>query len=240
MDAKKIAALFDNPNFAKWFRDSKAVNERMAPERLYHGTYGDGDFESIVPGRRGAVWLAKDPAHADNNSGQYFSGAGDEASYMTGGRTYPVYASIQNPLEYTFKGITDPVIENELIRTAKDAGHDGIKFTERNGREYYAVFDPAQIKSTFNRGTYDPNDPNILKSIAPYALAGGGLMSALSPSDAAAIESIRQKDAPLEEAWNPVEAFGGGLGGGLRAALAGIIPDGVTDWAINGLMSGGK
>lgn len=126
-----------------------------------------------------------------------------------------------------------------LQRFLSDLGYDAVKY-RWGGSDNIVTMKPENIKSRFNRGTYDPNDPNILKSIAPYALAGGGLMSALSPSDAAAIESIRQKDAPLEEAWNPVEAFGGGLGGGLRAALAGIIPDGVTDWAISGLMSGGK
>lgn len=84
--------------------------------------------------------------------------------------------------------------------------------------------------------------PDGLKSALPIA-AAGGLMAGMSPSDASAIQRIRSMDGPIEDAWNPLEAFAGGLGGGLKAAAMGVLPDGAMDWAINrigGLMSGGK
>lgn len=125
----------------------------------------------------------------------------------------------------------------------KDAGYDGIlnnvKFGGKKNQEYIA-FEPTQIKSVNNRGTFDPNDPNIYRAALPFA-AGAGLMSML-PSDAEAVQRIREKDAPLEDAWNPLEAFAGGVPGGLKAAAIGVLPDGAMDWAFNrigGLMSGG-
>ena len=43
---------------------------------------------------------------------------------------------------------------SELSQAAEDAGHDGIMY----GDEIIA-FDPEQIKSVDNRGTFDPDDP---------------------------------------------------------------------------------
>lgn len=40
----------------------------------------------------------------------------------------------------------------------------------------------------------------------------------------------------VEEAWNPVEAFAGGLGGGLLGALAGVPADLATDIGLQGLL----
>jgi len=129
-----------------------------------------------------------------------------------------------------------------LQRFVSDLGFDAVKY-RWGGADNVVTVKPENIKSKFNQGTFDPSDPGILKSITPYALAGGGLMASLAPNDAAAIERIRQNDAPLQDAWNPLEAFAGGLGGGLKAAAAGVLPDGAMDWAFNkigGLMSGGK
>lgn len=48
----------------------------------------------------------------------------------------------------------------------KSKGYDGYWVKEGEGRPLnIAVFDPKQIKSAIgNRGTYDPNDPNILRA----------------------------------------------------------------------------
>jgi hypothetical protein len=54
-----------------------------------------------------------------------------------------------------------------LIDALKEAGYDGIVSpSERTYKDDYNVvpFQPTQIKSaTGNRGTFDPNDPNIMK-----------------------------------------------------------------------------
>ena len=225
MDAKKLAALFDNPNFVKWFGDSKVVDEAGNPLTVYHGTNAKFDTFRASP-------------HGQAGRGIYLTPFDGEAMKY-GGNVMPLYVSMQNPRRIQRRDIPNDV--RSFRANTEGLGYDGVIIETPGGViDEISAFSPSQIKSVANQGAFDPTDPNIYKSALPYALAGGGLMSALSPSDAAAIESIRQKDAPLEEAWNPVEAFGGGLGGGLRAALAGIIPDGVTDWAISGLMSGGK
>lgn len=57
-----------------------------------------------------------------------------------------------------------------LTDAAKAAGYDGIAY----GDEYVA-FSPTQIKSIFNRGTYDPLDPRIsyaLRKMPPETQAG--------------------------------------------------------------------
>ncbi len=69
------------------------------------------------------------------------------------------YLKIENPLYHTYSGITDPY----LSETAKANGHDGIIIKNSDGMvEEVVVFSPTQIKSIFNQGTFDPNNPNIL------------------------------------------------------------------------------
>jgi len=239
MDAKKLASLFDNPNFKSWFGASKAVDESGAPLVAYHGT--GKTFSEFDPSTQSAGQLGK---------GFYFSPRPEGAEFFqklrkmkdpnAEGGVIAAHLKMENP--YVFNDYGDIPLNGINQDVLRGMGYDGV-IVKRNGdlsKGEMTVFDPTQIKSVDNVGTFDPTNPNIYKSALPYALAGGGLMSALSPSQAQAIENIRAKDLPLEEAWNPIEAFGGGLGGGLRAALAGIVPDGAMDWAINGLMSGGK
>jgi len=57
-------------------------------------------------------------------------------------------------------------------------GHDGIRYKnavegEGYGSNAIIAFEPTQIKSaTGNRGTYDPSDPSIMKSLLPYLMYG--------------------------------------------------------------------
>lgn len=48
------------------------------------------------------------------------------------------------------------------------AGHDGVVYAnEVEGGESYMVFSPTQIKAAVgNRGTFDPNDPNVFHGLA--------------------------------------------------------------------------
>lgn len=51
-----------------------------------------------------------------------------------------------------------------LVPALKEAGYDGLRVGEPMGaKSSIAVFDPTQIKSINNRGTFDPTDPNILR-----------------------------------------------------------------------------
>lgn len=72
-----------------------------------------------------------------------------------------------------------------LVRSSRDLGYDGIKMIEPDmktfdpsyipddyGAKTWVAFDPTQIKSTKNVGTFNPTDPRIHK-------AGGGLIRKL-------------------------------------------------------------
>ena len=52
-----------------------------------------------------------------------------------------------------------------LVKALKEKGYDGIKMPDEHSgvaADTFVAFDPTQIKSVNNRGTWDPNDPNIL------------------------------------------------------------------------------
>jgi hypothetical protein len=74
------------------------------------------------------------------------------------GQVYPAYVALQNPEIYTYGGITEP----DLSQWAKDAGKDGIIVQDEDGNiEEVIAFKPEQIKSIYNRGTFDKTDPRI-------------------------------------------------------------------------------
>lgn len=68
--------------------------------------------------------------------------------------------------------------DDEIVSALKKGGYDGIVYenTIEGGGDSYIAFDPTQIKSIHNQGTYNPKDANILKGIAP--IAGAGLIGA--------------------------------------------------------------
>jgi hypothetical protein len=48
-----------------------------------------------------------------------------------------------------------------MTEAAIARGHDGMVVLQEGERVIVAVFDPAQIKSVFNTGTYDALNPDI-------------------------------------------------------------------------------
>ncbi len=79
---------------------------------------------------------------------------------------YNVYLSIQNPIIADFEG-KEYETENvdALILQAKENGNDGVIIKNINDvggtHTQYAVFNPEQIKSVDNQGTFDKNNSNI-------------------------------------------------------------------------------
>jgi len=84
----------------------------------------------------------------------------------------PVYLKIEKPISFNdwWTRLQEKIgdrritpderrrILSELDRELKAEGYDGIVDEGSGG---YAVFDPTQIKSVDNRGTFDPQNPNI-------------------------------------------------------------------------------
>lgn len=91
---------------------------------------------------------------------------------LRGQNIMPVYLSIKNPLVVDAGGETPDGIGgiDPIIKKAKRLGHDGViirNFDDAAGlsdqvADHYIAFNPTQIKSVFNRGTWDAGDARIL------------------------------------------------------------------------------
>ena len=99
-----------------------------------------------------------------------------------------------NPVEAFYDGNlwadTDRATQNKILeklRTEFEA--DAIKFNDNPNygwdSQSVVVFDPKNLKSTSNRGTFNPDDPNIYKGLIP-AVGAGGLLSLLGAEEAEA------------------------------------------------------
>lgn len=91
-----------------------------------------------------------------------------EIEYLTRTPTpniLPVYLKITNPIFVDFSevGYRNKSF-NDLLQQAQASGHDGAIFRNVNdplANDVYVVFEPEQIKSVYNQGTFDPTDPRI-------------------------------------------------------------------------------
>lgn len=153
--------------FANWFGDSQAVDEDGNPLVMYHGT--GAYFRSFDTAALGSVtdaadayegfWVTTDEKRA------WF--ARSDAMSASGNNDAPnpleLYVKIENPL-IVDKPISDffPSESAELIREAKDKGHDGVMFMvgEGDGSDF-VFFEPTQVKHVQNNGDFNPDDPNI-------------------------------------------------------------------------------
>ena len=155
-----------DPNFRRWFGGSELVDEFGEPLMLFHGTRGEvtafdpariGQSDFGASGR--GFYFSQDPGTAGLYS-QMARGGGDP-------NMLAAYLSARNPFEL---GAFLPRDANEsalLTQRAREAGHDAIlsRSPKDNMINEIVVFEPTQIKSaTGNRGTYDPNDPDIRKA----------------------------------------------------------------------------
>lgn len=149
-DQGKLAP--DSEAFTNWFGDSKVVDTEGKPLQVYHGT--KADIEAFVPSRGGeygsGIYLTADEGAA----GMYADRAGGEG----GQNVMPVYVQMRNP----YMAKSREKVRALGVKKLKNQGYDGIIATGPTGEKQYVAFDPTQIKSVFNRGTYDPKDANIL------------------------------------------------------------------------------
>lgn len=147
--------------FYKWFGDSKVVDEQGRPLVVYHST--DVEFSVF------------DKTKADSSVGLpafYFSSS-EQYSREYGSITMPAYLKAENVFNIG-KDVPDGWYElktnEERIDLLKKQGYDGV-FDYNAGATEYAVFNPNQIKSTSNRGTYSESENIYLQS----AFAGSGV-----------------------------------------------------------------
>jgi hypothetical protein len=131
-----------NENFRSWFKDSKVVDASGNPLVVYHGT--NAKFKSFdtrnTPG--GVTWFSSDREMIERGE----SGAVGSSIIM------PVYLSIQNPAGWK-------EYENLMLDQVIQQGFDGFILDDN-----YVVFNPTQIKSVENKGTWNASKKNIFES----------------------------------------------------------------------------
>ena len=169
----KAKGGFVNDNHRQWFGDSKVVDAKGNPLKMYHGT--DQDFTQFKAGlNEPGIFFTSSPIAAE----PYSIGLGKE-----NGRTIPAHLSIKNPYHMTKDELQSLQLDQNgiaggikgYVKELKKAGYDGIyvpaekydggpKWDERY-HDVWIAFHPTQIKSAIgNRGTYDPTNPDITKA----------------------------------------------------------------------------
>lgn len=181
----------DTPAFKAWFGDSKVVDADGKPLVVYHGSTRGGitnstsQFSFFTSSRDVARTYSEDD----------YSGAKGESPVVQ-----DVLLRINNPLEVDANGEEWMRVEfngkryttDELAREAKRMGHDGLIVRNVIDNVSDEELPPAdifvtlggrsQIKSaTGNRGTFDPNDPNILHQSAADFLRSVGIQAGATP-----------------------------------------------------------
>jgi len=171
-------------NFSNWFENSRVLTEDNKPLPMYHGT--GKDFDAFQENKRGVHFLSPSPEFANKYAGAEYSVAVGESPNVI-----PAYVKAVNPFDFenkkhvnavavkagltpnaikeVKKGLWSRIEDRTIMDAIKKLGFDGV-YVKEEGVKNLGVFAPEQIKSIFNRGTYDPKDPRILY--------GGGLVSA--------------------------------------------------------------
>lgn len=144
-------------NFDQWFGQSKVVDAQGKPLRLFHGTRSN-NIEAFQPGIDGAGWFAEKAETAE-----WFSSLGPDSTL------YPVYLSLQNPLDTRtnagreiFHRLVDLDSEPTVAQQLALHGYDGMISEEAPGHPTYLAFHPEQIKSSIgNSGAFSRFNPDI-------------------------------------------------------------------------------
>lgn len=179
----------NTPAFKRWFGDSKVVDADGKPLVVYHGT--GSSFDVFDKNKTGENFGDADGFFFTNNTlhdvvgAEVFedqTSAGAYAKTSNGSaNVMPVYISMQNPLiiegdsdgaGVLSLGETKTKSLGDLVSKAVESGHDGVILRDTGAKlpsgEYetvVAAVNPEQIKSAIgNRGTFDPENPDILFS----------------------------------------------------------------------------
>ena len=173
-------------NFYNWFGDSKVVDEQGRPLVVYHGTNKKfnifNPFSWFTSNKDYAEGYAKDriesifskkavyPVYLSvSNPVNLPSTDKGFDSFNTRDDFYKSVSDITGISDDTVKSALKDVSgvweyqivnSNEFMNLLKSNGFDGV-ITQERGNNTYAAFNPNQIKSTSNRGTYDLDDYRI-------------------------------------------------------------------------------
>lgn len=192
---RKYMEQTETRQFKRWFGDSKVVDKKGAPRKLYH--YTDGEFTVFDTGKSGSnqgmrlgdgIYLSTSPtefsSYGKNRMELYATISNPFEMQLTDEQANAVldkYASTKHDLnaydgvyrDHAFAKLTNPIrVMDYLQEYAKD---NGIKVSDilkdlgydgvHDGMEWVA-FESGQVKSaTDNIGTFDRNNPDIRYSL---------------------------------------------------------------------------
>lgn len=168
-----VRNVTETPEFSKWFADSKVVDAEGKPLVVYHGSGMKFDaFDPMArPATDGGMMLRAEgvrPFFFTNSKAIATDFAGNDPNYVM-----PLYLRIERPLEIDAGRKGWDSFHDQIVAAAKGGVHDGVILRNLSDvmfgddldttiSDVYVAFDPTQIKSVNNRGTFDPNDPRIL------------------------------------------------------------------------------
>lgn len=142
-----------SPEFKAWFGDSVVKGEDGKPLVVYHGTPSGRAIGTF----RTPAYFTNEPSFAE----MFAQERGEKR-----GAIYPAFLKIEHPyvIDATKEGRHFEWDRQDVARM-KAEGYDGVIVKGgEDESDIYTPFDPAQIKSAIgNRGTFNPNDPNILR-----------------------------------------------------------------------------
>lgn len=181
----------ESPWFKARFADSKAVDEAGEPLHVFHGSGAD-DIEVFRQSKTGnlgpAIYTTPD-----------VEAAKEFAKTHDGAKVYELFVDVKNPLKISnsleavdeFWGKLAGKSEADAIADLHKQGYDSAwaigagKSRWGDTAPEIAVYSPFQVKSVANRGTFNPDDPNIYKGLIP-AVGAGGMLALLGPEEAEA------------------------------------------------------
>ncbi len=143
-----------NAAFWKWFGDSKVVDTDGNPLVVYHGTNANFRKFNTKKSTQGVIWFSSDRDKIARGD----AGAAGRSKILE------LFASIQRPAgwkEY------DKLLLSQLRRD-----YDGAILPDGYGGFDGFVFDPTQLKSIDNDGTWDADDASIRSNPAPRIVWG--------------------------------------------------------------------
>ena len=132
----------ETPEFKRWFGDSQAIDENGEPLVLYHGT--NKDITTFKAGRGGrAIWFATDPQLAN----MFVAGGRQRMAEgnRKGSAVYPVFLSVQNPLDLGDASPQDNSPYSYILKAAGlPANYDAVaEIARRNLESGYAGVSPS-------------------------------------------------------------------------------------------------
>ena len=132
-----------NDNFKLWFKNSK-VSKNGLPIMVHHGTGSKFKKFNLKKSTQGIIWFT-------NNKSAIESG---DIGAQGKGHIMDLYISIQNPAGWE-------EYDKYMLGQLKSMGYDGVILKDRENDFTGFVFNPNQIKSVMNDGSWDLNDNNI-------------------------------------------------------------------------------